>query len=124
KDPAKGPVAVLAPVAGSDAWSVKRETWPARYKITTGRDVVEVERWTGKGEPISAGGKVIGLPLEPGSVTTVFPNDVVMRIQSELVKTGTILEGRTGGLPDEEEAGVLKQGDQLIAQLKKIARQQ
>ena len=124
KDPAKGPVAVLAPVAGSDAWSVKSETWPARYKITTGRDVVEVERWTGKGEPISAGGKVIGLPLEPGSVTTVFPNDVVMRIQSELVKTGTILEGRTGGLPDEEEAGVLKQGDQLIAQLKKIAGQQ
>lgn len=124
KDPAKGPVAVLAPVVASDAWSVKSETWPARYKITTGRDVVEVERWTGKGEPFSAGAKVIGLPLEPGSVTTAFPNDVVMRIQAELMKTGTILEGRTGGLPDEEEAGVLKQGEQLIAQLKKIAGQQ
>jgi len=122
KDPEKGPVAVLAAVNPAEAWSVKGE-WPARYKIATGRDLVEVERWSGKGEPFSAGAKVFGLPLEPGSVTSAFPNDVVMRIQSELLKTGTILEGRTGGLPDEEEAGVLKQGDTLIAQLKKIGAQ-
>lgn len=124
RDPAKGPVAVLAPVNAADAWSVKSDTWPARYQIATGRDLVEVERWTGKGDPTSAGAKVLGLPLEPGSVTTAFPNDVVMRIQAELMKTGTILEGRTGGLPDEEEAGVLKQGETLIAQLKRIGAQQ
>ena len=120
RDPVKGPVAVLAPVNGEDVWSAKSESWPAKYKIATGRDLVDVERWTGRGDPISVGAKVLGLPLEPGSVSSAFPNDVVMRIQAELMKTGTILEGRTGGLPHEEQAGVLQLGETLVAQLKRI----
>lgn len=120
RDPSKGPIAVLAPVNPADAWTVKSETWPTSYKISTGRDLVEVERWSGKGDVITAGAKVVALPVEPGSVATAFPNDVVLRIQSELMKTGTILQGRTGGLPDEEEAGVLQRGEMLINALKKI----
>lgn len=120
RDPAKGPIAVLAPVNPADAWTVKSETWPTSYKISTGRDLVDVERWSGKGDVITAGAKVVALPLEPSSVATAFPNDAVMRIQSELMKTGTILQGRTGGLPDEEEAGVLQKGEMLISALKKI----
>lgn len=123
RDPDKGPLAILAPVNGEDAWSAKAETWPASYKISTGKELVDVERWMGRGDVISTN-KVVGLPVEPGSIAQAFPNDVVMRIQSELMKTGTILAGRTGGLPDEDEAGVLSRGEMLIEQLKKIGAAQ
>jgi hypothetical protein len=114
-----GPVGVLAPIPAGQSWGFKDATWPAKFKINTGRELVDVDRYTA-GDVVSNPPKVSVIPLEPDSVATAFPNDVVIKLQSELRKTMEQLGGKSGATPDEEDAGVLKEGDQLLNALKKI----
>ena len=90
-------------------------------KISTGRELVDVERYN-TGDVVSTDKKVEAIPLDPDSVAGSFPNDIIIRITTELAKTGAVLAGRTGGSPDEEEAGVIKSGDQLVIELRKIGK--
>ena len=54
--------------------------------------------------------------------TTVAPHPFVTRVLSELSKTATILNGVKAASPDEEDqAGVIRNGELLVEALKKIA---
>lgn len=119
KSPAHGPIAVLAAVNAKDAFPYK-DKWPDKYNITTGRELVEVDRYN-SGDVFSAEKKVVAIPLDPDSVASSFPNDILVRITSELAKTGSVLAGKTG-TPDEEDPGVIANGDQLIVALRKIGK--
>jgi hypothetical protein len=121
KSPAHGPIAILAAVNQKDAWGYKDKDWPAKYKISTGRELVDVERYTGSGDVFSSEKKVQTLPIDPDSIATAFPNDIIMRLTSELSKTGAVLVG-VSGTPDEEDAGVIKKGDSLVVELRKIGK--
>jgi hypothetical protein len=113
----KGPVASLAAVNPADAFNFK-DNWPAKFKVANGRDFVDADRYGG-GEATSTDKKMVAVPIDPDSVTTSFPNDILSRITGELAKTEAVLTG--SGTPGaDDETGVVKKGDQLLAALKKI----
>lgn len=120
KSPAHGPIAILAAVNAKDAFAYK-DKWPDKYNISTGRELVEVDRYN-SGDVFSAEKKVLAIPLDPDSVATSFPTDILVKITSELAKTGSVLAGRTGSTPDDEDPGVIANGDQLVIQLRKIGK--
>lgn len=122
KSPAHGPIAVLAAVNPKDAWAYKDKDWPSKYKISTGRELVDVERWGGSGDVWSSDKKVVTVPLDPDSVASAFPNDIIVRVTSELAKTGQVLAGKQTGSPDDDDSGVIKTGENLLTELKKIGK--
>jgi hypothetical protein len=120
KSPAHGPVGVIAAINPADAFPYKEAKWPESFKISTGRELVQTERFQGGKEPVfSTEKKVYAIPLDPDSVTTSFPTDILGRITSELAKTEGILTG-SGAPGEDDEQGILKKGEQLLAALKKI----
>jgi hypothetical protein len=121
KSPAHGPVAILAAVGGTDAFPYK-DAWPAKFKLSTGRELVDAERYNG-GDVFTTSPekKIVAIPIDPDSVAASFPTDVLSRITSELAKTSTILAGN--GTPgDDNENGVLKKGEALLTALKRIGQ--
>jgi hypothetical protein len=121
KSPQHGPVGVIAAINPADAFPYKDAKWPESFKISTGRELVQTERFTGAGKegPFSTDKKVYAIPLDPDSVTTSFPTDILGRITSELAKTEGILTG-SGAPGEDDEQGILKKGEQLLIALKKI----
>jgi hypothetical protein len=119
KNPAHGPVALLAPIG--EAFTYK-DAWPAKFKITNGSNSTEAERYA-QGDVITANPdkKIVAVPLEPDSVQANFPSDVLSRIIAELMKTNVVLQG-TGQPGDDNENGVVKKGDMLLTALKKIGQ--
>jgi hypothetical protein len=120
KSPAHGPIAVLAAINPTDAFAYKEANWPNRFKISTGREFVDTERFMG-GDVTSSEKRVVTVPLDPDSVATAFPNDIIARITGELAKTETVLAG-SGRPGEDDEHGVIRRGDQLLAALKKIGQ--
>ncbi|HMJ56084.1 MAG TPA: hypothetical protein VK540_28655 [Polyangiaceae bacterium] len=121
KSPAHGPVGVIAAINPTDAFAYKDAKWPEAFKISTGRELVQTDRFQGgaKESIFSTEKKVVAIPLDPDSVTTSFPTDILGRITSELAKTEGIMTG--SGAPGEEaEQGILKKGEQLLIALRKI----
>jgi hypothetical protein len=113
----KGPVGFLAPIP--DGFAAK-DNWPAKLKILNGRDPVDAERYN-TGEVTSTDKKYVAVPLDPDNVSNSFPNDILSRITSELVKTDAILAGTPATVPGEDDSpGILKKGDQLLTALRKI----
>ncbi len=121
KSPAHGPVAVLASIGPTDAFSYK-DAWPGKFKISNGRELVDAERYNA-GEVFTANPdkKIIALPIDPDSVASSFPTDILSRITSELAKTSTILQG-TGTPGDDNENGIIKKGDTLLVALRRIGQ--
>jgi hypothetical protein len=118
KSPAHGPVGVIAAVNPAEAFAYKDAKWPEAFKISTGRELVQTERFQGGKDPIfSTEKKVVAIPLDPDSVSSSFPTDILGRITGELAKTEAIMNGTAGG---EEEQGIIKKGEQLLIALKKI----
>jgi hypothetical protein len=121
KSPAHGPVAVLASIGPTDAFSYK-DAWPGKFKISNGRELVDADRYSdGSVFTTNPDKKIIAMPLDPDSVASSFPTDVLSRITSELAKTSTVLQG-TGTPGDDNENGVMKKGEVLLAALKKIGQ--
>jgi len=119
KSPAHGPIAILAPIAPAEAFSYK-DGWPGKFKISNGRELVDADRYT-DGAVFSTEKKIAAVPLDPDSVTTAFPNDILSRITSELAKTDAVLNGN--GTPgDDNENGVVKKGEMLLTALKRIGQ--
>ena len=121
KSPAHGPVAVLAGIGPTDAFPYK-DAWPGRFKISNGRELVEAERYN-DGNVITASPekKIVAIPIDPDSVASSFPTDILSRITSELAKTDAVLSGN--GTPgDDNENGVLKKGEMLLTALRKIGQ--
>jgi hypothetical protein len=115
-----GPIAVLARNNPAEAFPYK-DSWPAKYKISNGNEMVEVERYTGGDVFTSDNEHVKTIPIDPDSVATSFPNDVLTRVTSELMKTEKVLTGVTDD-PTEEAVGILKKGDALLVELRKIGK--
>jgi hypothetical protein len=120
KSPAHGPVGVIAPINPAESFAYKDANWPSSFKLSTGRELVQADRFMGK-DVISTDKKIAAVPLDPDSVATSFPTDVLSRITGELAKTEGVLTG-TAGAPGEEEAGILKKGEQLLVALKRIGQ--
>jgi len=116
RNPAHGPVATLAAI--TDAFVFKDANWPNKFKITTGREVVETDRYQG-GDVTTTDRRIVAVPIDPDSVANAFPSDVLQRITSELMKTSGVLSG-SGQPGADDETGVVKKGEQLLAALKKI----
>ena len=121
KSPAHGPVGVIAGINPTDAFAYKDAKWPESFKISTGRELVQTERFMGgaKEGVFSTEKKVLAIPLDPDSVMTSFPTDILGRITSELAKTEGIMNG-SGTPGQEDEQGILKKGEQLLIALRKI----
>jgi len=118
KSPAHGPVAVIGALNPTDAFGYKEANWPGKFKIASGRELVDADRYTG-GDVFSTEKKVVAIPVDPDSVVSSFPNDILSRITGELAKTEAVLAG--SGTPGaDDETGVVKKGDMLLAALKKI----
>jgi hypothetical protein len=120
KSPAHGPVGVIAAINPADAFSYKEAKWPDSFKISNGRELVQTERYMNK-DVFSTDKKVLAIPLDPDSVATSFPTDILGRITSELAKTEAIMNG-TSGPGEDNEQGILKKGEQLLVALKKIGQ--
>src|SRR5262249_43273228 len=120
KSPAHGPVAVLAAINAADSFPYK-DNWPVKFKISTGRELVDTERYS-TGDVTSTDKKVFAVPIDPDSVATAFPTDLPPLTPSELAKTEAVLNGSSGGPGEDDDAGVLKKGDQLLASLRKIGQ--
>jgi hypothetical protein len=120
RTPAHGPVAELAALNPGDAFVYRDANWPARFKIATGREFVDTERYAG-GDVTSSDKKTVAIPVDPESVTSAMPNDILSRITSELAKTEGILLG-SGNPGADDELGVLKKGEALLTALKKIGQ--
>jgi uncharacterized protein YcfJ len=89
--------------------------WPKEYKMNGDVPVTRYE----SGEPFSNKDKRIGIPIEPMSVNTEFPNDITGRILSEVIKTGDLLNGHAGQGEEEGKPGLIKDGEALVEALKK-----
>src|SRR5258708_39899848 len=89
KSPAHGPIAVLAPIGPTDAFSYK-DNWPGRFKISNGRELVEADRYT-DGAVYSTEKKISAVPIDPDSGTSAFPTDILSRITHEPATTAAIL---------------------------------
>lgn len=116
----KGPVASLAPI--KDPFKLQGD-WPKEFTMQNlvSRQEQKVNRFE-TGEPFSTKDKQFGVPLEPMSVGAAFPNDVSSRIQSEIAKTVQLLAGVQAATPDDEDKpGLIKNGEALVAGLKKIS---
>ncbi|HKQ68717.1 MAG TPA: hypothetical protein VJT73_05225 [Polyangiaceae bacterium] len=120
KSPAHGPIAVLAAINPAESFAYKESKWPEKFKISTGRELVETERYQ-TGDVFSSEKKVATIPLDPDSVASSFPNDILTRITSELAKTEGVLAG-SGTPGDDDETGVIAKGEQLLTALKKIGQ--
>ncbi len=116
----KGPVASLAPI--KDPFKLQGD-WPKEFTMQNlvSRQEMKVNRYD-SGEPFSTKDKQFGIPLEPMSVGAAFPNDVSSRIQSEIAKTVQLLVGiQAATSDDDDKPGLIKNGEVLVASLKKIS---
>jgi hypothetical protein len=122
KSPAHGNVGSLAAINPAESFGYADKDWPAKFKISTGRELVDSERYT-TGDPTTADPtkKIVTIPIDPGSVSAAVGTGIVGRITSELAKTDTILSG-SGTPGDEDENGVVKKGEALLTALKKIGQ--
>jgi hypothetical protein len=120
KSPAHGPVGFIAAINPAEAFAYKEAKWPESFKISNGRELVQTDRFQGK-DVISTDKKIVAVPLDPDSVATSFPTDVLGRITTELVKTEGIMNG-SGAPGQDDEQGILKKGEQLLIALRKIGQ--
>ena len=120
KSPAHGPVGVVAAINPAEAFAYKDSKWPDSFKISTGRELVQTERYMGK-DVFSTDKKVLAIPLDPDSVATAFPTDILGRVIGELAKTEAIMTG-SGAPGTDDEQGILKKGEQLLVALRKIGQ--
>jgi hypothetical protein len=100
-----------------------KEKWPAKYKVVrlVGKKPqdVEVEMWSkGKltGDPLQA------IPMEERTVSTFTSQKLVFGLKKALVDTKALVDGRQSQIPSEQTDGLIKDGDRIVEQLKKVAQ--
>ncbi|PIE06102.1 MAG: hypothetical protein CSA75_01305 [Sorangium cellulosum] len=102
--------------------------WPDKFKISTGKEDVEAERYkTGEPfvkQPRREGEKtqIFAVPLEPDGITKAFPPRLSQRIEEELKAMGALISGTTPGKvrPEDEKPGLLKLADEIIRELNAV----
>jgi hypothetical protein len=113
-----GPMASIVPV--TDSFEFGAAEWPKTFKFVNpvNRQTMEATRYD-SGEPLFSDQKKLAIPLDPTSVAATFPSDVVGQIVGQVIKTGELING--GGEGEDAKAGLIKNGEALINNLKKIA---
>ncbi|WP_437581755.1 formin [Sorangium sp. So ce887] len=99
--------------------------WPAKYTVTRlertqqGLKAAEKEatRWT-KGD--IAGGDLQTLPVDPQSVAAFTSEQIVFKLRGAMIDVRQLLEGNKEN-PVTETAGLIKEGDDLANELRKIS---
>ena len=122
KSPAHGNVASLAAINPSESFGYNDANWPGKFKISTGRELVDSERYSA-GDPTTADPtkKIVTIPVSPDSIASAVGGGILGRITSELAKTDATLSG-SGTPGDDDESGVLKKGEVLLTALKRIGQ--
>jgi len=122
KSPAHGNVASMAAINPTESFGYNDANWPGKFKISTGRELVDSERYS-TGDPTTADPtkKIVTIPVSPDSVGTAVGGGIIGRITSELAKTDAILSG-SGTPGDDDETGVLKKGEALLTALRRIGQ--
>jgi hypothetical protein len=120
KSPQHGPLGFIAPIAPNEAFAYKEAKWPESFKISNGRELVQTDRFQGK-DVISTEKKIVAVPLDPDSVSTSFPTDILGRVIGELAKTEGVMSG-SGTPGSDDEQGIMKKGEQLLIALRKIGQ--
>ncbi|AGP37615.1 hypothetical protein SCE1572_25910 [Sorangium cellulosum So0157-2] len=99
--------------------------WPAKYAVTRlertqqGLKPAEKEatRWT-KGD--IAGGDLQALPVDPQSVAAFTSEQIVFKLRGAMIDVRQLLEGNKEN-PATETPGLIKEGDDLANELRKIS---
>ncbi|WP_437604125.1 formin [Sorangium sp. So ce590] len=99
--------------------------WPAKYAVTRlertqqGLKPAEKEatRWT-KGD--IAGGDLQALPVDPQSVAAFTSEQIVFKLRGAMIDVRQLLEGNKEN-PATETAGLIKEGDDLANELRKVS---
>ncbi|WP_437963038.1 formin [Sorangium sp. So ce260] len=99
--------------------------WPAKYTVTrlerTQQGVKPAEkeatRWT-KGD--IAGGDLQALPVDPQSVAAFTSEQIVFKLRGAMIDVRQLLEGNKEN-PATETPGLIKEGDDLANELRKIS---
>jgi hypothetical protein len=121
----KGPIATFVKIKEPFEY---KQAWPEKFFIKGAGEDIQVERYK-SGEPFVKAGKtekekptVYAIPIEPDGLARIFPNDISTRVQSELGAAMTLIEGTPTGTTtaDDERAGVLKTGDDVLKELNAI----
>jgi len=113
-----GLMASIVPV--TDTFDFSAKEWPKTYKFVNpvSHQPMEATRYD-SGDPAFTEAKKLAIPLDPTSVSATFPSDVVGQIVGQVVKTGQLING--GGDGEDSSAGLIKTGEALVTNLKKLA---
>jgi hypothetical protein len=100
------------------------DKWPETFKVmrlvNDASKETEVARWQ-KGE-LTGGDKPPTIVMDPKTVAGFTQKQIVFQLKGALDDTRSLIEGRQSQIPSEQTEGLLKEGDRLSEELKKISR--
>jgi hypothetical protein len=68
------------------------------------------------------GAKPLAIPIEPKTVAGFTGQKIILDLRSALAETSALIEGNQSPIPSEQTDGLLKEGQRLAEELKKIGR--
>jgi hypothetical protein len=101
-----------------------KDKWPEKYKVLrlVGKKPkdVEVKMW-------KSGDKLTGdpppaVPMEERTVSTFTSQKLVFGLKKALIDTKALVDGNQSQIPSEQTDGLIKDGERIVEQLKKVAR--
>jgi hypothetical protein len=116
-----GTIAEFAPIKEPFKLS---EKWPDSLKVTRlvndAAKELEATRWS-KGD-LTGGDKPPAILVDPKTVAGFTQKQVVFQLKGAIEDTRSLVEGKQSQIPSEQTDGLLKEGDRLVQELKKVAR--
>lgn len=116
----KGMMAELAPHT-KDFLFKEDGDWPEKYKVMRlqrGKGAeTEVERWK-KGD--LTGQTPLAIPVDQRTVAAFTSKQMILDMSKALKDTKDLVDGVQSQIPAEQTDGLIKDGEQLIAELKKV----
>ncbi|MBI4705337.1 MAG: formin [Deltaproteobacteria bacterium] len=97
--------------------------WPGSYTVV--RSVggkskdVEADRYGGKGN-LTGGDKAVAIPVEESTIAPYTAEAAIFQLRKVLADAKELLDGRQSPIPSLETEGLIKQGDRLMEELKKV----
>jgi hypothetical protein len=112
------PVAVLVP---NKAPFEQGGTWPDKYSVSKpdGKETKELEVERTKGGPVDKEG--IAMPVLEDSVAGFTRDQFRFQLRKAVADIKALIDGRDSPDPNQQVDGLLKEGDRLIEQLRKVA---
>jgi hypothetical protein len=99
------------------------EKWPEAFQVVRlvndKATDVDAVRWL-KGD--LTGNKPVAIPIEPKTVAGFTGQKIILDLRGALAETAALVEGNQSPIPSEQTDGLLKEGQRIAEELKKIAR--